>query len=203
VLSIGSCTVTEVLAGGATGTSTPLSAGTVTVTGPTGGPVILNQTPIFTGELVAQLASGAIPQTGGTFTFNGTGGTSTTVPNVGSFAASVTFPNPILSWTNQNAAASVTRSAGLTVTWTGGAPGSYVIISGNSSSGSANGSYSCYAPQSALSFTVPSYVLGTLPSGSGTTMVENATNFATFTASGLDFGFGLGFMGFSVNSIYN
>jgi hypothetical protein len=115
----------------------------------------------------------------------------------------VNFPNPLIVWTNQNAAATVNRTQGLTVTWTGGSPGSYVFISGNATSGTASGSFSCYAPQSAGTFTVPSYILLGLPSGSGNTSVQNSTNLVTFTASGLDFGAAFGSVGFSVNSTYN
>ncbi len=119
------------------------------------------------------------------------------------FTATVNLPNPLLSWTNQSAAATVTLAQGLQVTWTGGATSSYVIIEGSSSgSNGVSGSYVCFAPTSALQFTVPSYVTLTLPAGTGTTTVENATNPAFFTATGLDYGYGLGFSSTSVNSTY-
>jgi len=85
----------------------------------------------------------------------------------------------------------------------GGAPGSYVIISGTSASGSVSGGYTCYAPQSAGTFTVPSYILASLPAGSGTTTVQNSTNLGAFSASGLDFGATLGNVAFTVNSTFN
>lgn len=198
-VSIPGCIVTETVTGSSTGTETGLDAGTITVTGPSGGPVTLTTVPQVPGDYFAQLAAGAIPASGGTFTFNGSGGA-----NVGPFTATVTFPNPPLAWTNQSTAATVNRSQGLTVNWTGGAAGSYVAITGASSSSSgASGFYTCLAPVSALSFTVPSYVLQTLPAGTGTTGVENSTNFTNFTASGISSGFGFGAVSFSVNSTYN
>ena len=50
--------------------------------------------------------------------FTGPGGA-----DVGSFNATINLPNPILTWTNQSAAATITRTQGVTVNWTGGAPG--------------------------------------------------------------------------------
>ena len=48
----------------------------------------------------------AIPSTGGVYVFNATSG-----PQVGAFNTTVTFPNPILSWTNQGAAASIASAS--------------------------------------------------------------------------------------------
>jgi hypothetical protein len=152
----------------------------------------------LSGFYEAQLPSGAIPSTGGTFTFTGAGGA-----NVGPFTAAVTFPNPLLTWTNQSAAASITRSQGVQVNWTGGATESYVIISGNSTGSSGvYGGFTCYAPQSALQFTVPPYVTGTLPAGTGTLSVENNANFGKFTATGIDYGVAFGITATSVNATY-
>jgi uncharacterized protein (TIGR03437 family) len=190
--SLGTCITNETGTGG-TSTSVGLDAGSVSVSTPAGS-FNLQAIPQVKGTYVAQLPNGAITA-GGTSTFTGTGGA-----DVGSFTASVTFPNPLFSWTNQSAAATVTRSAGLLVTWTGGTPGSYVFISGSSSANGVDGSYTCYAPQSAGQFTVPPYVLSILPAGSGSTLVENGTNYTTFSAAHLDTGFGIGFMGVSVNT---
>jgi uncharacterized protein (TIGR03437 family) len=207
-VSVGGCIVTETGASGTTTTTTTtaIDAGTVTVTGPVGGTVTLTSSPLSgLGLYYALLASGAIPTSGGTFTFKGSGGSVS--PSIGPFTASLTFPNPILNWTNSNNAATVTRSSGLGVSWTGGSSGTYVIIGGSSSatvSGqSVSGSYTCIAPVNAGSFTVPSYVLATLPGGSGTTAVSNYTNYQTFTASGLDSGFLFGGTSQSVNTTYN
>ena len=210
LVSLGGCTIDQsATAIGSPGTSNGLDAGTVTVTNPSGtvaslsdsfsgGGITINQT----GFYLAQLTSGYIPTTGGTFTFKGTGGTGSTA--VGAFTAAVTFPNPALTWTNQNAAASVTRASGLPVTWTGGASGTYVIINGNSSStAGAYASFTCIAPLSAGQFTVPSYITMALPAGTGSVTVENSTNYQTFSASGINNGIALGYVATQVNSTFN
>jgi hypothetical protein len=96
----------------------------------------------------------------------------------------------------------VTRSNGLTVNWTGGDPSTYVSITGLSF-GSVNGSssdfvvgdFTCQAPTSAGTFTVPSAVLLSLPASStiagisfSALSVSNITGPVTFTATGLDVG---------------
>jgi uncharacterized protein (TIGR03437 family) len=193
----GSCVVTEVVSAGGVETSTGLEAGTITLAGPGGTNVTLKEN--TTGSYVKLLAADAITSSGGTFVFTGAGGT-----DVGAFTASINLPNPILSWTNQGAGATVTRSEGILVTWTGGTPGSNVYITGISSAANgATGTFTCYAPQSALQFMVPPYVTGTLPAGTGTLGVENLTDFITFVATGIDHGSGFGFTGNLINSTYN
>jgi uncharacterized protein (TIGR03437 family) len=195
-VSIGGCILLQATSGSSTGTATGLSPGTIIVTGPSGTNVTLTAIQGATGTYFATIP--AIPTTGGAYVFNATAGS-----QVGAFTTTVNFPNPILSWTNQSAAATIARGGGLTVAWTGGSPGSYVTISGSSTSGGATGTYTCIAPQSALSFTVPAYVLLGLPAGNGSTAVTNSTNLSTFTASGLDFGGAVGTASFSVASNYN
>jgi uncharacterized protein (TIGR03437 family) len=206
-VSIGGCTINQsATAIGSPGFSNGLDAGTVTVTNPSGTAVSLADTfsgggvtVTETGFYSAQLTSGYIPTTGGTFTFKGTGGSA-----VGAFTAMVTFPNPVLTWTNQSAAATVTRSSGLPVMWTGGASGTYVGILGNSSStAGAYASFTCIAPLSAGQFTVPAYILTALPAGTGSVTVENSTNYQTFTASGINNGIGVGYVATQVNSTFN
>jgi uncharacterized protein (TIGR03437 family) len=198
IYSLGSCFVTEIIqaTGGGTVTSTGLDAGTINLTGP-GGSYPLSK--IETGFYSALLPANAITSSGGAFTFNGSSGA-----DVGSFSATVNLPNPILNWTNQSAGATISRTQGVQVNWTGGGPGTYVIITGDSSDSvtGASGSFTCLANQSALSFTVPSYVTLTLPAGNGSLNVENAANFGTFSASGLDYGTSFGFTGVRVNSVY-
>jgi uncharacterized protein (TIGR03437 family) len=204
VVSLGGCILNQYLSASDATTSTGLSAGTITVTPPSGSPITLASiSTLVPGVYEAVLPSGAIPTSGGSFTFNGTQGT-----QVGSFTATVNFPNPLLTWTNQSAAATVTRSSGLQVTWTGGASGgtlgSIVVIDGSSSSATSGvfGSYTCIAPVSAGQFTVPAYILLGLPAGTGTTLVENSTNYTSFTASGLDRGAALGAVAVSVKTTY-
>ncbi|MGD1091097.1 MAG: hypothetical protein ABSB35_03785 [Bryobacteraceae bacterium] len=196
-VSLGGCSLTQTVVGSTPPTVTGLDAGTITVTGPSGGPVTLTAEPGLTGLYFTQLPAGAIPSSGGSFTFNGAGGAV-----VGPFMATVNFPNPLLSWTNQSAAATVTRSQGLTVTWQGGAAGSYVQIGGSSSSSSVSASYTCTAPVAAGQFTVPSYILLAMPAGSGTTMVQNSTSIGSFSVKGIEAGTSFGSVSFSANSTY-
>lgn len=201
LVSVGGCLLTQSFtSGGSIPTIVGLDAGTITMTGPGAAPITLATIPSLAGLYSSSLSAGAIPTSGGTFAFHGSGGT-----QVGAFDATVNFPNPILSWTNQPAATTITRSQGLQVTWTGGAPGTYVTIGGASVSVSAgvSGSFSCIAPQEALQFTVPTYILLGLPSGTGTTTVTNTTPFSTFTATGLDYGTTYGGVSYSVQSTYN
>ncbi len=197
ITSIGSCTVSTGLNGGSS-TSTGLDAGTISVTGPTGTQT-LQSFPQVPGGYFAQLPSGFIPASGGSYTFNGTGGS-----QVGAFTASVSYTNPMV-WTNSGSISAVTRAAGQTVNWSGGASGSYVWIVGGSSSGTASASFVCYAPQSALTFTVPSYVLLALPpsSSTGSLGLENVTAPVPFSASGLDFGLALAGVSSSISPSYN
>jgi uncharacterized protein (TIGR03437 family) len=195
-VSIGGCIISQTTTGGSVGTTTGLNPGAITVTGPGGTPITLTGIPQVPGFFSATVP--AIPSTGAAYVFNGSGGA-----DVGGFSTTVSFPNPLLVWANQNAASTVGRNQGLTVSWTGGAPGTYVMISGSSASGTVSGGYTCIAPQTAGTFTVPSYILQSLPAGTGTTTVQNSTNFSTFSATGLDFGGSLGSVSFTVNSTYN
>jgi uncharacterized protein (TIGR03437 family) len=197
--TIGSCVVTEVVSAGGVVTSTGLDAGTINLAGPGGTNYTLMEN--TTGSYSQLLPANAITSSGGTFVFTGSGGAGGA--SVGAFMATINLPNPILSWTNQGAAATVTRSAGVLVTWTGGTPGSNVYITGSSSGANgATGAFTCYAPQSALQFMVPSYVTDTLPAGTGTLSVENLTDFISFMATGIDYGSGFGFTGDLINSTY-
>jgi uncharacterized protein (TIGR03437 family) len=196
ITSVGSCTLTtSALGGTVTSTSTGLNAGTITVTGPSGTQT-LSAIPTVAGDYIAQLPSGFIPASGGSYTFAGTGGS-----QVGSFSVSVAYTSPLV-WTNSSSISSVTRVGGQPITWTGGASGSYVYIGGSSSSSSASASFVCYAPVSAGSFTVPPYVLLALPAGSGTLSVENITTPVSFSASGLDYGIAFAGVGFSISPSY-
>jgi uncharacterized protein (TIGR03437 family) len=205
VISLGSCAV--FVSAVTTTTTIPtivgLDAGTITITGPTGTQTLTNEViPTLTGpsgEYFLQLANSFFPPTGGTFTFTGTGG-----KNIGAFTASIAYTNPLV-WSNMSSIKTVTRASGQSITWTGGAPNSYVYISGSSASSAASASFTCYAPVSAGQFTVPSYVLLALPvSTNGDLLVENPVT-STFTASGLTSGFGSVVSGvsFSISPAYN
>ncbi|MGB6942947.1 MAG: hypothetical protein WBE37_11155 [Bryobacteraceae bacterium] len=189
--SIGSCVVYQVSVSSTTTTTpfteTGLDAGNITVTGPAGS-TPLTTLPEVAGFYDASLTSSFIPSTGGAFTFNATGGTSSS-NNVGPFSVTVNLSTPIFSWTNMLTTTSVTRSSGVTVNWQGGAPGTYVEISGYSDGNTAGAGFYCLAQQSALQFTVPSWVTLSLPAGSGELDVINVSNPVKFTATGLSFGY--------------
>jgi uncharacterized protein (TIGR03437 family) len=183
--SIGSCIITPPTAPGTTVTLPKgLDAGTMTLTEPSGKVDNLQTVPGFPGIYAAQLANSAIPTSGGVFVFNATGG-----KDVGAFNTSLNFPIPLV-WANMNSITSVNRAQGVTVTWTGGAAGTYVQIFGSSTSGQLTVGFTCNAPVSALTFTVPPAVLLALPAGNnGTLGLTNSTLPGTFTATGLDLGF--------------
>lgn len=193
--SIGSCVVTEVVStsGGGNTSSTPLDPGSVSLTGPGGANYSLMSNPILPGFFFASLPEGAITSSGGTFVFNWTGG-----KDVGASSSTINLPNPLLSWTNKSSDMTVNRSQGVQFTWSGGSPGTWVLMSGSSSGNGVTGSFTCWALQSALQFMVPSYVTGTLPAGKGGLTIENITQYSTFTAPGIDTGIGFGFTGDSL-----
>src|SRR5262249_25029716 len=127
--------------------------------------------------------------------------------DVGHFNATLALP-AAFTWTNSSSITSVTRSQGVNVTWTGGATGTYVSISGLSTATinarSVTVSFVCHAPVSAGRFTVPVPVLLSLPAGTGSLDVSNYSNFKTFTATGLHLGYLMGYSGTSKSALpYN
>ncbi len=178
---------------------TGLDPGTISLTGPNGLSTTLGPQFGIKGAFYSLLSTGAIPDTGGTFTFKGSGGA-----DVGSFTSTITFTNPLLTWTNTNVAANIDRSQDLTVTWTGGNPGSYVYITGTSEDLKTFvvGGYTCLAIADAGHFTVPSYILSALPAGKGGTALQNQVQ-APLVASGLDIAIAIGDISFSTPSTVN
>jgi uncharacterized protein (TIGR03437 family) len=203
--SLGSCSVTQYNSITVVNpyTFTFLNAGTVSVTGPPNGTVQLANPE--TGEYLAGnigltgIPAFTIPASGGDYTFTGTGGS-----DVGPFTVQVDFLNPLV-WTNSGSDGTVSRASGVTTTWTGGASGTYAVISGSSVSSSSafSASFVCDAPVSAGTFTVPPAVLLALPAGSGSLQVSNYTNPVNFTATGLDFGYAAAYVGTQINATYN
>jgi uncharacterized protein (TIGR03437 family) len=174
-----------------------LDPGVITLTGPSGPPVTLASQFGIKGAFYAILATGAIPQSGGTFTFQGSGGA-----DVGPFTSTITFANPLLTWTNPGVAATIDRTQGLTVTWTGGNPGTFVFITGTSSASSTVlGGFTCLAAVDAGQFTVPSYILSALPAGKGGTALQNSFD-SPLVATGLDIALAAAAVSFSVASTY-
>jgi uncharacterized protein (TIGR03437 family) len=146
------------------------------------------------------------------YTVSGPGGA-----KVGAFSVADTTSIPSVYFSGIVAGQTMSRSADLTVTWTGGDPtlqnGQVTISSySGSTSGNVGGAFLCTAPLAAKSFTIPKWVLSTLPP-SGTAYVGLApypigyiwigqyNNPVTFHASGLDKGILMDefFNGFPVN----
>ncbi len=178
-LSPGTCAVYPIITGGPI-TIVGLDAGSITLTGPAGPAVTLAPLLGIKGQNGATLAAGVIPS-GGTFTFNGSGGA-----DVGPFTSTVTISNPNFNWTNQSGAATIDRTQGFLYTWTGGLPGTYVLLGGTSTGSGVNAGYSCRVAVEAGQFTVPSYILLGLPAGSGGVSIQQHDTDAEFSATGLD-----------------
>jgi uncharacterized protein (TIGR03437 family) len=176
---------------------TGLDPGTISLSGPGGLNTRLGAQ-IVKGAFFANLPAGAIPSTGGTFTFTGTGGA-----DVGPFTSTITLANPLMTWTNPSVAAAIDKTRGVTVTWTGGNPGSFVTISGGVPVPQTVtvASFTCLAPVEAGQFTVPSYILQALPAGNGSLLMQNNIQ-SPLSASGLDMSFTLASTSYSMNAVY-
>ncbi len=133
----------------------------------------------------------------GSVSISGTGG-----PDVGAFQARINML-PVLTYQNLSSISNVNRSQGLTVTWVAPDPriAAVAIVGGNYDTPSdSSAQFVCLAPASALTFTVPSYVLGAIPQSRvrayqsqgyllmGTLLYESSAN---FSAQGLDSAFGI------------
>jgi uncharacterized protein (TIGR03437 family) len=115
----------------------------------------------------------------------------------GPFSAEVTVTNPP-DWTNRNSIATISRSAGVTVQWSGADAGrEFVEITGSSVALSAarGAGFVCRQRASAGTFTVPASVLSALPPSqtqeqipSGLLSVGTVSRTVRFTAPGLDIG---------------
>ena len=201
-VSPGSCIV-DYLKPATIGSITGLDPGTITLTGPNDLSLTLPPSQLgIKGMFGSTLSSTAIPETGGTFTFKGSGGA-----DVGPFTAVVDFTNSLLSWTNPDVAATIDRSQNLKVTWTGGNADSYVFVTGVSTSKATSTTpsvtlgFTCLVKASDGQVTVPSYILSALPAGTGGMGIQNDF-YAKFSASGLDITSALGEVGFSSLSAY-
>jgi hypothetical protein len=172
-----------------------LDAGVITLTGPAGLSATLASQGGIKGAFFANLPANSL-SSGGAFTFTGSGGA-----DVGPFTSTINLASPLLTWTNAATAASVDKTQGLRVTWTGGNPGTFVSISGASTASGVTVGYLCLAPVEAGEFTVPPFILLGLPSGSGSTLVQNIIS-SPLSASGLDIALKLATISYSVNSSY-
>src|ERR1035437_3873198 len=170
VIQSGSCQVFQSTISGTTsggGTATFLDAGAVTINGPAGSS-LTNQALTKTNNLYSLTNIEGFPLPGqtsfslpaGTYTLNGAGGN-----DVGSFNTSITLrsPPPLSS----PLPATVTRSAGLTLDWTGGNASDLVEILGGSSTSTGTGTsavtssaaFICITTAGQRTFTVPPSIL--------------------------------------------
>ncbi len=168
------------------GNTAPADAGTLfTLTGPNGTATIGANGNSGQFTTLSSTGSFLVP---GAYTVTGTGGA-----DIGPFQGMITiFALPAL--VSPQSGAVVTRSNGMTVTWTGGDPAGTVEIELSSASDSTltTGALAiCTAPAAAGSFTVPPYILDALPAGSfaGFRFSSPETYGPAFTASGLGLGF--------------
>jgi hypothetical protein len=164
----------------------PDAGSIVTVSGSNGSRTLVKQSGPGPTDYFTVLGPGNY-LTNGTFTITGTGGAA-----VGAFTATINL-TALPVWTNQSNLSTVNRANGLTVTWTGGAPNTYVQLFGESATDknfTSGAAFACSAPATAGTLTVPPSVLQALPAG-----LYGALSFSldatptSFTASGLDLGF--------------
>ena len=147
----------------------------ITVHGPNGS----EQLPNLAYDYSAQFSAGYLDA--GAYTISAPGGA-----DVGPFSRDFTVPTP-LAWTNQAAVATIDRSSNLALTWTGGDPTSTVQITGVSS----GAAFICQAKTSDQHFTIPAFVLLSLPASSGTSpdsLTLLTTSATAFTASSISSG---------------
>jgi hypothetical protein len=163
------------------GASTYNNAGTLTVTGASPSPFVVPA--VEQGVYQGILSIGyTFPAADSFMASNGSG-----TGSVGGF--SVTFPAPSASLVWMNPPSSVTRSAGITLNWTGGDPSADVEISGSYNTVPLTVFFNCYAPASALTFTIPAYITLSLPAGNGYLTLTQGTKPVIFSATGLDYGY--------------
>jgi uncharacterized protein (TIGR03437 family) len=176
---------------------TSLDAGSaLNVTGPAGSALMTVLNPSIVYLYTKLFNAGFIPNLGGTFTFNHVPNDPETGADLKTpISAKITLPPPPV-WTNQSTISSVDRVQGVTVTWSGGDPDTYVTIAGSSVSGTGPpvGSYfNCSAPVSAGRFTIPTTVLSSLPRSSAISpnsflRVGNTTLTQNFVMTGVHIG---------------
>jgi uncharacterized protein (TIGR03437 family) len=91
----------------------------------------------------------------GAYTINGTGG-----KDVGAFSTTVTVAGHLLI-SNKSSLANVDKTQPLTVTWTGGVAGNYVLVGGGSGR-LPNSYFACAEDAGKGTLTVPAYILGSI-----------------------------------------
>jgi uncharacterized protein (TIGR03437 family) len=188
--SEGSCSVLQ--PGSGFPLQAPLDAGSIQVTGPTGA-ITLRQEGGFS---IATLPAGSVTNSPGTYTFTGSGG-----KDVGAFRAAINVQTPF-SLTNKSVLASITRSQGTTITWSGGFANGDVSVNGVGAGSNGSINFYCHAPSSAGQLTIPAATLLALPPGAGKLIVMNATAPQAVSASGLDVGLATGVVSFDLPTTF-
>jgi uncharacterized protein (TIGR03437 family) len=198
----GSCTIIQVQGTSSqlvSGSGTGLDAGKVTLTGPSGSNLTNQQLSETSNTYFYQIGEEGVPAgtpginngkiVAGSYTLSGAGG-----KDVGSFNATITLGTPLT--VTGGLPATVTRSAGLPLAWTGGNSGDLVEIIGYSGSTTGTGAtaitnateFVCLTTAGAGGFTVSPTILNQLPAassgGTGSTFLEvySGPNPTTFSA---------------------
>jgi uncharacterized protein (TIGR03437 family) len=185
---IGTCIVYNNLHGGG---NTPQgihfanadAGSSVTVKGPKGSQVVQ----IGQGNGITTIAADGSFFVAGSYTVSGAGGA-----DIGAFSAAITFP-PLPTLVSPQNKATVVRSNGMTVTWTGGDPNGYVQIV---VTGATDQTFNlaaqaiCNVKAGLGTFTIPPYVMLALPSSpnAGGFTIAPVTAEVPFTAKGLGVG---------------
>jgi uncharacterized protein (TIGR03437 family) len=155
-----------------------------TVTGPNGSTILAGHPGTFSATIGP--AGGYLSP--GAYTITSSGG-----PDIGGFNAAVTIPAPpALTNPGNFTIPPVTRSSGMTISWTGGAANADVQVQLSSATDSTNTTGAtaiCTAPAGAGKLTIPPYALLTLPAGNfGGFLFAPRTLDVPFTANGLNLG---------------
>ncbi|MBC8166330.1 MAG: hypothetical protein H7Y20_10710 [Bryobacteraceae bacterium] len=173
----------------------------ITIIGPNGTKQLLKRGELYTAELGGGTSGlpgvpgvpAATPlylEPGSYKINNGSGGTGANA--VGAFSVDFTLPQQV-TWTNDTAVDSVTRSSGQQITWSGGSADSIVQIIGFSTTKDSSSVFNCTERASVGRFTIPSYVLLLLPPTTadniGFLAVGGSSATQRFTAPGLDSGY--------------
>lgn len=161
----GSCIVLpKAFPSGLSAVSAGLDAGaSLFLTGPAGS-VTLKEIFDRTGQYHAVFASSIsgpnVPS--GSYTISGSGG-----KDIGAFSATITVGTH-LAISNKSSLSIINRAQPLTVTWTGGVAGNYVLIGGyappiaSASVSVANAFFACSEDAGKATFTIPSYILSSV-----------------------------------------
>jgi len=173
----------------------PLDAGPlINVTGPNGAKQLPKKAPgNYAANLGSNLPTPQLYLSAGAYQFNnGAGGA-----DIGGFTADQSLPEPVV-WTNADAINNVPAHQALQVTWTGGDPQNGIVVTSGVSMNTttkAGAGFICEEKASAGQFTVPKWVIDSMPPTTVVDGVPTGFLFVTtsmppgrFDAPGLDVG---------------